>query len=82
MSSYAVPQLVEPPAADPGVLYTVASGDLRLSANVTCWPTQQKLEADFTAAVQDLGWSVRRAHSFDPAKGHGFIDSQRAGIEV
>jgi hypothetical protein len=82
MSSYALPQLAEPPAADPGVLYTVASGDLRLSANVTCWPTQQKLEADFTAAVQDLGWSVRRAHSFDPAKGHGFIDSQRAGIEV
>ncbi|MDQ1641565.1 MAG: hypothetical protein QOJ90_916 [Actinomycetota bacterium] len=82
MSSYALPQLAEPPAADPGVLYTVASGDLRLSANVTCWPTQQKLEADFTAAVEDLGWSVRRAHPFDPAKGHGFIDSQRTGIEV
>ncbi len=82
MTSYAMPQLVEPPAAEPGVVYTVASGDLRASANVTCWPTQQKLEADFAAAVQTLGWSVRRGHPFDAEKGHGFIDSQRAGIEV
>jgi hypothetical protein len=61
------------------VLYTVASGDLRRDANITCWPTQAKLEADFTAAVEDLGWSVRRGH---PVGEHGFIDSQRAGIEV
>ncbi len=82
MTSYAMPQLVEPPAAEPGVVYTVASGDLRAGANVTCWPTQKKLEADFADAVQALGWSVRRGHPFDAEKGHGFIDSQRAGIEV
>jgi hypothetical protein len=61
------------------VLYTVASGDLRRDANITCWPTQAKLEADFAAAVEALGWSVRRGH---PVGEHGFIDSQRAGIEV
>jgi L-fucose isomerase-like protein len=77
-----MPQLVEPPAAEPNVLYTVASGDLRLSANVTCWPTQEKLEANFAAAVEALGWTVRRAHPFNAEKGHGFIDSQRAGVEV
>ena len=82
MTSYAMPQLVEPPTAESGVVYTVASGDLRPSANVTCWPTQEKLEADFAAAVGTLGWSVRRGHPFDAEKGHGFIDSQRAGIEV
>jgi hypothetical protein len=82
MTSYAMPQLVEPPAVEPRVVYTVASGDLRPSANVTCWPTQEKLEADFAAAVEMLGWSVRRGHPFDAEKGHGFIDSQRAGIEV
>jgi hypothetical protein len=82
MTSYAMPQLVEPPAAEPGVVYTVASGDLRPSANVTCWPTQEQLEADLSAAVEKLGWTVRRAHPFDPEKGHGFIDGQRAGIEV
>src|SRR5918999_126018 len=62
-----------------GVLYTVASGDLRPAANVACWPAQARLEDDFAAAVAALGWSVRRGH---PVGEHGFIDSQRAGIEV
>ncbi|GGR87970.1 L-fucose isomerase [Micromonospora fulviviridis] len=82
MTSYPLPVLAEPPAAAPGTVYTVASGDLRPSANVTCWPTQQQLEADLAAAVNALGWKVERGHAFDPDKGHGFIDSQRAGIEV
>jgi hypothetical protein len=82
MTSYTLPELAEPPTAEPGTVYTVASGDLRLSANVTCWPTQQQLEADLTAAVNSLGWQVRRGHGIDAEKGHGFIDSQRAGIEV
>jgi hypothetical protein len=63
-------------------IYTVASGDLRLPANQTCWSTQRKLEQDFAAAVSDLGWSVRRGHPVDEDAGHGFIDSQRAGIEI
>jgi len=82
MTSYRLPEVHEAPAAEPGIVYTVASGDLRLSANVTCWPTQLKLEADLAAAVGSLGWRVQRAHEPDPEKGHGFIDSQRAGIEV
>ncbi|MEB8338907.1 fucose isomerase [Streptomyces endophyticus] len=80
--TYALPQPLVPPAAEPGVVYTVASGDLRPSANITGWPSQQKLEADLAAALTDLGRSVRRGHSVDEAKGHGFIDGQRAGIEV
>jgi len=80
--TYAMPQLLGTPAAQPGVVYTVASGDLRPSANATCWPTQEKLEADLAAAVSSLGWTVRRGHEVDADKGHGFIDSQRAGIEV
>jgi len=82
MTGYAMPELRAPAAAEPRVVYTVASGDLRPAANVTCWPTQRKLEDDFAAAVAALGWSVRRAHPVDPESGHGFIDSQRAGIEV
>lgn len=82
MTSYRFPEVKEPPAAEPGVVYTVASGDLRPSANVTCWPTQQQLEADLAAAVTRLGWRLERGHEMDPVKGHGFIDSQRAGIEV
>ncbi len=28
------------------------------------------------------GWSLVRAHPFDPGKNHGFIDSQKMGMEV
>ncbi|MBL1286119.1 fucose isomerase [Streptomyces sp. NPDC057067] len=79
---YTLPELHRPPVAEPGTVYTVASGDLRPSANTTCWPAQEKLEKDLTAAVTALGHRVRRGHEVDAAKGHGFIDSQRRGIEV
>ena len=60
----------------------VANGDLRLSANRMCWPAQRNMEAQLTAAVENAGGSVRRAHEFDAAKRHGFIDSQKRGLEV
>ncbi len=63
-------------------VYLVASGDLRLSANKVCWSAQQGMEADIGKAVAAAGWKVQRAHPFDEKKGHGFIDSQRMGIEV
>ncbi|MDA4887703.1 fucose isomerase [Streptomyces sp. MPA0124] len=82
MTAYTLPVLHQSPAAEPATVYTVASGDLRPAANTTCWPTQEKLEKDLAAAVTALGRQVRRGHPVDEAKGHGFIDSQRAGIEV
>ena len=82
MSSYTFPVLAEEASAEAGVVHTVASGDLRPSANVTCWPTQRQFEADLEKAVASLGWTVRRAHDRDGEAGHGFIDSQRQGIEV
>jgi hypothetical protein len=60
----------------------VASGDLRLSANQVCWPAQQAAETALTRAVQELGFDVVRAHPVIPEKGHGFIDSQRYGLEI
>ena len=62
MTGYTMPVLAAPPAAAPGTVYTIASGDLRPSANVTCWPTQQQLESDLTAALTALGWRVQRGH--------------------
>ena len=82
MTDYAMPVLGTPPAAAPQTAYTVASGDLRPSANVTCWPVQQQLEADLEAALTALGWQTQRGHDVDEVAGHGFIDSQRAGLEV
>jgi len=60
----------------------IASGDLRLTANQTCWPAQQKVEEVVIAAVRKLGYFIRRGHPFDPVQGHGFIHSQRHGIEI
>lgn len=60
----------------------VANGDLRLAANQMCWPAQEKTEAAVTRAIRNAGFEVRRGHPFNPAKGHGFIDSQKYGMEV
>lgn len=68
-------------AADHPV-YLIANGVLRLSANVECWPVQERFEASVSETVAALGRRVVRAHAFDPAKGHGFVDSQRMGLTV
>lgn len=62
--------------------YIVANGDLRQSANRMCWPAQKRLEDAFTKVLQAEGWTTQRAHAFDSVKGHGFIDSQKCGINV
>jgi len=62
--------------------YLMASGDLRLSANQKCWPAQCKMEALLAKSIKGEGWNLVRAHGFDPAKNHGFIDSQKMGMEV
>lgn len=79
---YALPQPAARPAAEPNTAYLIASGDLRESANTAGWATQAAMEADVTAALGELGWRVVRANEVDPATGHGFISSQRMGLEV
>lgn len=63
-------------------VYIVSSGDLRPSANISCWPMQQKLEGMITEALHKNGWSAKRAHDYNAEKGHGFIDYQHIGIKV
>ncbi|MVA77102.1 fucose isomerase [Auraticoccus sp. F435] len=82
MSTYTLPAPLTRPQVVEKTVWTVASGDLRPSANTKCWPTQAELEQRVGAALADLGWSVTRAHEYDPEAGHGFISSQRMGIEV
>jgi len=60
----------------------VVNGDLRLSANQTCWPAQQAMEKELTKAVAKFGYNLVRAHKPDPKKKHGFISSQKEGMEV
>jgi hypothetical protein len=64
------------------MIYLIANGDLRLSANQKCWAAQQKVEEAVMAAVRGQGREIKRGHPYDPALKHGFIGSQRQGIEV
>jgi hypothetical protein len=63
-------------------VWLVASGDLRPSANEDCWPAQFDMENKLGAAIAALGWTVKRAHPYNADKKHGFIDSQKYGMEV
>jgi L-fucose isomerase, C-terminal domain len=66
----------------PKQAYLIANGDLRLSANQKCWPEQAKMEEALAGALRAEGWKVVRAHAYDKQKQHGFIDSQKMGLEV
>jgi L-fucose isomerase-like protein len=68
------------PAANEVLLVT--SGDLRQSANQVCWAAQRDMEEKLTAAFAQKGWKLVRAHAYDDKVKHGFISSQRQGMDV
>ncbi|MCH2182588.1 MAG: fucose isomerase [Mariniblastus sp.] len=63
-------------------IYLVSSGDLRLSANQKCWEAQAEMEQALQQAVARHGYQIQRAHPFDEQEQHGFISSQRQGIDI
>ncbi len=63
-------------------VYLIANGDLRQSANEVCWPAQEAMEKTITQRVKEQGYRLKRAHPFKPALKHGFIGSQREGMDV
>ena len=63
-------------------IHLIANGDLRIEANRTCEAAQAEMEKQLVAAVEKQGAAIKRTHSFDPEKKHGFIDSQKYGMEV
>ena len=71
-----------PPKLEQNQVHLIANGDLRLAANQRCWPTQEAAEAVFTKAVAAMGCEIVRAHAFHPARGHGFIQCQREGLDI
>jgi hypothetical protein len=82
MVDYRLPEIVEPSPAAPGVIYLVASGDLRPAANQECWPAQAAMEEQVIKAFAGEGALVIRAHLYDPELQHGFIWNQRMGMDV
>ncbi|MCA0457265.1 MAG: fucose isomerase [Chloroflexi bacterium] len=82
MANYTLPELKEaaPVKTDEAIL--IASGDLRLSANQTCWAAQEDMEKKVIAAFKKEGIKVKRGHAYDPELKHGFIWNQRMGMDV
>lgn len=69
--------------AEPGEILLVTNADLRESANVNCWPVQEKFERKLSAVLAErFGLKVKRAHPIKTDRGHGFISSQREGSDV
>ncbi|HWA27847.1 MAG TPA: fucose isomerase [Lacunisphaera sp.] len=66
----------------PKTVLLVANGDLRQTANETCWPAQHAMEQTLAAAVAQLGYKLVRAHPYKPEVKHGFIGSQKEGMAV
>lgn len=82
MAGYKLPKLPEPKKLKKNQVYLVANGDLRLTANQNCWAAQQEMEAALSRAVKSLGHEIVRAHAYKPAEKHGFIGSQKEGMQV
>ena len=82
MASYKIPKINTVNKPQKKEIALIASGDLRLSANQVCWPAQQDLELQLKNAVKACGYTLKRAHSENSSKKHGFIDSQKSGLDV
>jgi hypothetical protein len=63
-------------------IYLITSGDLRQSANEVCWPAQAELEHILTKVIADFGYELIRAFPYNAELKHGFISSQRMGMNV
>lgn len=63
-------------------IWLAASGDLRPAANQQCWPAQQEMEELLIQTLDQRGYAVQRAHAYSAEDRHGFITSQKMGIEV
>lgn len=82
MTNRKPPSVKRPRSAKTNEIFLFASGDLRTSANEVCWQAQCEMENELAVAVNTCGFHLTRAHQ--PRKGdkHGFIDSQKQGMEV
>jgi hypothetical protein len=82
MSAYQLPNINKPKRMNKKQVLLVASGDLRLSANQVCWPAQKAMEEQLAKAISACGYELVRAHPYKEQSKHGFISSQKEGMEV
>lgn len=82
MTTYKLPKTTYPNPVSEDEILLLASGDLRQDANRIQWPAQAEMEKRITKAFNSQGYKITRAHSFDPGLDHGFIWSQRMGMDI
>ena len=82
MSGYRFSESSLPRPAGENEILLVASGDLRHPYNRSTWPAQEAMEAKIATALAAEGYTLRRAHAYDPTVGHGYIYSQRMGMDI
>lgn len=82
MAAYSISKPTKKPKLKKNQVQLIASGDLRLSANQNCWEAQEQMEAALTKAVEAAGYEIIRAHPYDETEKHGFIGSQKQGMQV
>jgi hypothetical protein len=83
MLSLKLPEPAPLPAVARNEVLLVTNADLRESANVACWPVQEKFERKLHEVLRaQFGVTLRRAHPIKADKGHGFISSQREGSDL
>ena len=71
------------PAVARNEVLLVTNADLRESADVACWPVQEKFERKLHEVLRaQFGVTLRRAHPIKADRGHGFISSQREGSDL
>jgi hypothetical protein len=82
MTAYDIPAAAKPAKAGKREVLLVANGDLRLSANQKCWAAQHEMETELAKAFAGCGYTLKRAHPYKDAEKHGFIGSQKEGMQV
>ena len=82
MADYQLPTFSKPEKVKKNQVLLVASGDLRLSANQNCWPAQAEMEQALASALAEAGYELVRAHPYKASEKHGFLGSQKEGIDV
>lgn len=82
MSQYELPVVPMTIPVKEKEILLVASGDLRQSGNRVTWPAQKRMEEKIITSFVKEGYSVVRAHEYNPELKHGFIHSQRMGMDV
>src|SRR2546430_8007534 len=82
MPAYSVPFPSSPHKVGRKQVLLIANGDLRLSANQVCWPAQKAMEDQLAKAVAAAGYDLVRSHPYKDDQKHGFIQSQKEGMEV